>query len=254
MANLATDSNRVGKPAKSYSFRLLRILVGAVLAILCAHLLLQYLNLVIFHEQNGQIFELSNRLDLDDETSVPTWFSQILFLAIGISALLAAYLQTNKASRRLWGFIAAVGLVFSMDEAASLHEFILQSIHLIFFQDSAPTIFKNAWWLIMPLILLAATGLFWQMIRLLPKRTLYIFWTGGIIFLIGTIVIDALTVAVPKDTFLSQGVMVGIEETLELLANIIILYAISDYIETRYYDELIKRLRRLKTRGPNNTT
>ncbi len=235
------------KIATSYANRLAWTLIGVTLIMLVLHLLLQYLNLVVYQEQNGFVFELSNRLDLDDEISVPTWYSQILLFTIGIGAFLAAYLQNRQASRRLWVIIGCLGLLLSIDEAASLHELVLQSLHNMYFLDTFPTVSRNAWWLITPLIVLPAGLLIWQAIKLLPKRTALFFILGGVLAVIGGTIVDAVAVIVPTTTFLYQGILVGFEEGLELLGSTIVLFAIADYIETRYHERLHKAVKQLKS-------
>lgn len=211
-----------------------------------AHLLLQYLNLEVFYQQNGLVYELSNRFDLDDEASVATWFSQALFLAISICAALAAYLSSRAAVRRLWQFIAVLGLLISVDEVAGLHEFVLQSLHNIFFRDSAPTITNNAWLLVTPFILAAVMWFIWKTAKLLPRRTIMLFSVGIFTFLIGAVFFDALASIVDRETFWNQGIFIAIEETLELLGNVIVLYAIADYIESQHGPRLKSALSRLR--------
>lgn len=232
--------------SKHFALRAALALAGITLAIFAVHLFMQYLNLNVYHEQNGLVFELSNRLDLDDESSVPTWFSQTLLFTIGVGALTAAYLQKQKAKRRLWALIGTLGILLSIDEAASLHEFALQSLHNVFFLDTSPTADKNAWVLIIPIILIFALVLAWQSIRLLPKRTVAFFVLGGAVFVAGAVIIDILSINVEANTFLYQGVMVGIEEFFELLGSIIVLFSIADYIETYHKDDIAETAKRLK--------
>lgn len=236
-------------PSNPYSTRLLRVLLGLTLVILCIHLLLQFLNLNVYHQQNGQIYELSNRFDFDDESSVPTWFSQAVFLAIGVFALLAAYLQTKKTQRRLWGIIALLGLACSIDEVAGLHERILQSIHVAFYQEASPTALANAWWLIAPFVLLVGGWLAWMAIRLLPRRTMVLFMASGIAFLVGAVAVDLITSIVSREWFLNQGLLVAAEEMVELLASIFVLYAIADYLEGHHHFVLGNAVRQLKPPG-----
>ncbi|HYF96808.1 MAG TPA: hypothetical protein VD947_02080 [Patescibacteria group bacterium] len=234
------------KIKRSVAIRILWVLLSVTFIITATHLLFQYLNLAVFYQQVGQFYELSNRFDFDDESSVPTWFSQLLFLAIGVSALFAAYLQKDKAPRRLWSIIAGIGLVFSLDEISGLHERVLQSIHVLLFQDAGPTKLANAWWVVLPFVLIICGWLIWQIARLLPTRTLFIFVLSGFVFLSGAVLIDLFTSVASRETFLNQGVYVAIEETLELIGTIIALYAILDYLETNYHTTIANAIRQLK--------
>lgn len=226
---------------------MLLFLIAVTLIITGTHLLFQYLNLVIFYQQVGQFYELSNRFDFDDESSVPTWFAQALFLIISGSAFLAGHLQASRPARRVWWTIAAVGLIFSLDEISALHERILQTLHVTVFQDAAPTGLANAWWIVLPFVLLFSAWLIWKMLHLLPLRTIFIFVIGGFVFLAGAAVADLLISATPRETFLNQGILVAIEETLELLGAIIGLYAIVNYLETYHHSAISKAIKSLKS-------
>lgn len=226
-----------------------RLLVGLLLfwmVLVSLHLLFQYLNLEVYKELHGQVFELSNRLDFDDESSLPTWFAQAQFLGIGVAALLAGFLQKDATSRRLWNIIACVALIFWVDEVAAIHEFILQFVHLLFYQEAIPTFLNNAWVLIIPFVLLFGLWLAYKMYQIFPRRTVVLFVFSATIFLIGAVGIDILTSTEMKHTFWSQGVLVAIEESLELLGTITMFYAVVDYLERYRVAPIRKAIAQLK--------
>lgn len=226
--------------------RLLKILLISTLIILIAHLVLQYLNLVVYDQQNGFIYELSNRFDLDDESSIATWFSQALFIAISAGAALAAYLSSVTAVRRLWKSISVLSLLLSIDEVTAMHELILQSLHNIFFKDTSSTISGNAWLIVAPFVFAGALWLLWKIAKILPKRTLILFASAVFSFLIGAIFVDMFASIVEREAFLNQGIIIAFEETLELVGCIIVLYAIADYIEAQHGSRLKSALAHLK--------
>lgn len=243
---MVKSSHASDKRKISYASRLLAGLLGVLALIIVMHLVFQFLNLNVYYQQSGQIYELSNRFDLDDESSLPTWFSQAQFLTIGLLALFAAYVQRNASAKRLWGLIAIIGLVFSIDEVATLHEHILQSIHVLFYQDASPTSIANAWWLVAPIVLFVSLWIALRMFQLFPKKTMLLYIFAGTIFIVGAVLVDLVTSASERETFLNQGVFVAIEETLELLANSIVIYAIADYLETHHGEAIKSALRQLK--------
>lgn len=235
-----------------FANRLLWILLGVLAVTVGLHILLQYLNLAVFDQQQGQIYELSNRFDLDDEASVPTWLSMILYVLLSASAFLAATVQANRSLRRLWLGIGAIGLLFSVDEVATLHEFALQTIHVVVFQNAAPTGLANAWLVIAPFIIVAAAWLLWRMVRVLPRRTIVLFIVAGATFFMGAVITDLLISISSRDNFLNQGVYVTIEETLEFLGIITALYTIVSYIESHNsaaLRKLAQQLRALATKS-----
>lgn len=230
-----------------FAHRVLTYLLIAGFVILGLHLLFQALNLLVYHQQHGQFYELSNRFDFDDESSVPTWFSQILFLVLSVGSALAAYLSSDKRVRRLWAIIAVVALVFSIDEIAGLHEFLLQTLHVVFYKDAGPGSLSNAWLLVAPVVLLV-TGIFiTSMLRRFPKRTMVLFSGSVIVFLVGAIGVDAFNSLVERESFMSQGLLVGVEESFEIFSLIIIVYAVTDYLERLHGKVLHNAWRQLRS-------
>ena len=235
------------KTNRSYASRLLIALLAIVAVLITTHLVVQHINLNGFQEKNGFVFELSNRLDLDDEISVPTWFSNILMFSVGVSALFAAYLHRERVKRRLWTFIGLLGIILSLDEAASTHEFALQSLHNLFYLNSPPEIGRNAWWIIAPFILIVGIIMAWLTYKHLPRRTFLLFLAGGMTFMVGAVLVDIIAAVVPTSLYMRQGVLVAIEEGCELLGGTIILYTVVDYIERRYHPVLSSTKKHLKT-------
>lgn len=226
--------------------RILIILLISTLVLAGLHLLLQALNLEVYHQQHGQFYELSNRFDLDDEASVPTWFSLVLFLLISVGAAFARYLEKNKDVRRVWGLVALIALLFSIDEASGLHEFALQTLHVMFYQEAAPTESSNAWLLVAPFVLAAGLWMLWKMFQHFPRRTMILFGISGVIFLTGAMGIDLIISINERETFLNQGLMVAAEETLELLGMVMVCYTIADYIEQRHGRRFAKAVAQLR--------
>ena len=236
--------------ATPYARRVCQWLLLATLFLLSLHLLFQQINLNVFHQQNGYFFELSNRFDLDDEASVPTWFSQLLFLIMGGTAFLGASLERTRIKKGLLSIIAGVAVILSLDEIAALHEQTLQTIHVVFFKDSAPTVLANAWLIILPFILLAVFLLGRQMIRQFPLRMITIMGIGLGIFMTGAVGVDVMTqgIHIPSFTleFIEQGFLVGLEEGLELSGCIIVLFGIMDYIERTHHKKIAASIKELK--------
>lgn len=226
-------------------------LLMSVGAFIVVHIFLQYLNLLVFHERNGFVFELSNRMDFDDEISIPTWFSMILLTVFGMLAFLAAYMQSDKKQRKAWSVIGFLGILLSIDEGASIHEFLLQSTHNIFFLNSSPTSLHNAWWVLLPLILFFGIGILVYLIRHLPKPTMLIFIAASILFVFGAAIVDAITTGFAKNTFLFQGIYVSIEELFELVGIIALIYAVVDYLELNHSKQISLALKQMRPKNKN---
>lgn len=245
MSSTTTTPKQKSAPT-GFAARMLVWLLVVVFALTTIHLTLQYLNLNVFHEHNGPVFEISNRVDMDDESSFPTWFSQALFMAIAIAAFVAAYVQKNRTNRILWLIIATVGFVFSIDEIAAAHEMILQFLHLLVFKESSPTALDNAWMLVLPFVFLGGAWMAYKMYKAFPRRTVVLIVLGGCVLIAGGAFIDILTSTESKSSFYSQGILVAEEETLELVGSVIILYAVVDYLERFHRPQISRALRQLK--------
>lgn len=216
------------------------------LALLALHFCLQGLNWLVYHQQNGSVYELTNRFDLDDEASVTTWFSQGLFLLLSFLALLAGYFDKNTKAKRLWWLIGLGALLASIDEVAGLHEFGLQTIHNLFFVDQAPTALANAWLMILPIILIIAGWLIREMLKTFSKNTVILFALAIGVFLTGAVGIDQITSLTERESFVHQGVLVGLEEALELVSVVVLIYAVAKHLEDNYETKIKKAIEVLK--------
>jgi len=210
------------------------------------HLTLQYININILNQELGSFFELTNRFDFDDEASIPTWVSQFIFLLISLSAVLLIYLEKIKAKKTIWSIIAVISLLGSLDEVATLHENILQGLHLLFFDETAPTIIANAWLIIIPFVVAAGALFTYKAFALLPKRTLQLLMSAFVLYMSGAVLIDIVTSSDSFEAgFVSQGVLVAIEELLELIGLTITLYTLVDYTERKFSKKIIRAKREL---------
>jgi hypothetical protein len=234
---------------RSFAGCVLAVLLIALVVIISVHLLLQFLNLNVFHEQHGAVYELSNRFDLDDESSVPTWLSQFLLLVIACAAGVAAWTQRLRAPRLLWGAITLIALVFSIDEVAILHEYVLEMLHTAFLGDTASNFSHNAWLVVAPFVLAGSCLLVWLMYRHFPKRTLVLLTIAGMVFVSGAMGVDIVTSSGHFSAFMSQGALVALEEGMELAGSMLALYAIVDYLERAHghvFGGVAAQLRSLK--------
>lgn len=188
---------------------------------------------------------------MDDEASLPTWFSQVLFALIAVAAALAVMLEKLRIKRVLWAVISFIGLFLSIDEVAGIHEQALQTIHVLFFQDSGATILDNAWFIVMPFVLLAIFLLGKQMIKHFPLRLITVAGAGLTVFLVGAVGVDVFTQGLNISDlsleFMQQGLFVALEEGLELTGVIIVLYSIMEYIEQHYHKQVIQSIKALRS-------
>ena len=231
---------------ETVSFKLLTILLIMIVVLTTIHLFFQYLNINLLREEFGPIFELTNRLDFDDEVSIGTWITQFLYLLLSSLCFLAWYVSHNKKQKRLWLVVASGALLGSIDEVAGLHELILQSIHNVYFINQAPTALANAWWIVLPVIIMFSSLLIYYMKQVFDVITVTAFTIGIIIFLSGAVLVDVLTSFIVTTPFTSQGIFVAIEESLELIGLSLFIYAVAQFIEHNHNKQLRRAINQLK--------
>ena|GEM_PF-2018597 len=225
--------------------RVLFALICISLLLFVIHVVLKYISIVVFDEKHGFLFELANRFDMNDESSVPQWFSHMLFLSVGISGFLAGYMQTKPAARKVWYSIGVLGVLLSIDDVATLHEFALQTIHNTFYLNEAPSFFINAWWLILPVLLVPAGLIAYWGWKHLPHKTIYILIAGGLVFVLGKILMDSLANDV-TDFFINQGPIQGIEKLFQYLGLSVVLFAILKYLDENHSAKVKQALTQLR--------
>ncbi len=234
---------------QSKATKLLAVMLSVSLAILIFHVAFKYVSVVAYQEEHLAWFELSNRFDMNDENSVPQWFTLVVWLAIAAGSFLASRLAARRDERWLWNVIAFIALLSSLDDAAAIHESVLGLLHLAVFDEAPATLVRNAWLIILPFVL-AGLGwvLFWTA-RLLPRRTTVLMAVGGVIFIMGAVFIDSVINTVSPRSFMEQGVLAGAEGGLQLVGSIIILYAVADYLERHHHKALAAGLEKISDRS-----
>lgn len=220
------------------------VLIGVMACLLITHLAMQHLNLA-YDEKHGQIFEVSNRLDVDDEASVPTWFSQAIWIGVALASGLAYYLNKKSSARWTWLVMVGIGVVFSIDEVSGLHELSLQSLHLLVFGLEQPTSRLNAWWLVLPVILVLGTIFLRRLYKIMAPSNWFIMLGGWMLFMTGAVGFELYGNDIPHNTFYYQGIITAIEEGLEMLGGIIVLYAILRYLSLTHGPQIKRAAKQL---------
>jgi len=169
-------------------------------------------------------------LDLDQELSVPTWFSSGQLLVIGLLVWLSGTLAGDgcQPSRRAFALVGLSFIYLSMDETAGIHEAATR------FLDDYPWAPRfsqdNGIWIFVYLaILLALIGLLWQdfLAAFRDLRGPFTIIVGGFcLFVLGGVVVEALHYEL-VDAGTPDGWAVAqyaVEEFLEMLGGTIMLY------------------------------
>jgi hypothetical protein len=160
--------------------------------------------------------------NVDDEPTVPSWYSSMALLFASYLLFLTARARAalGFADRRHWYGLAAGFAFMSLDEIAAFHEMV--------------NTFINIEWTIPFGILAAALAFVYApFVADLPPRTRRRFLVAGVVFLSGALVVEHLTGPeyFPFDMDTPQYVaMSTFEETLEMSGVVLFISAILEYM------------------------
>ncbi len=188
-----------------------------------------YQTLAYLYPDNRVLADLAERFGLDAELSVPTWLTAIMAFGMAGLAWLIGMVQTDKIVRRGWYLIAAVGVFVSVDEVSSLHELLLQSLHILA-GFGAQTFFDNAWLIILPFLAVGAIVAFRYLKRSLPADTFRLLVQASIVYLLGAFVVEYLSIPMDKSLLVYTNGAVVIEETLEFIGLVLVIRALCHHV------------------------
>jgi hypothetical protein len=177
---------------------------------------------------------LSQEFNLNAEENIPTYFKSFLLLAAAVLfAIIASYKNSLKDKFRLqWTLLALLYLYFSIDDAAVLHERLIQPMRTTFH--------PGGWfyfaWVIPALIGLAVLGLAYLTFFLhLENRFKLLFIISVAIYFGGAVGMEmvggrfASSMGQRNFTFAMYS---AIEESMQITGSILLVYTLIKYIET----------------------
>ena len=216
----------MAKPnALSISFSTDTLIKG--LALICAALLGIHIILTVMHYRFVELPWLLRELfDVDEEESIPTWFSSSLLLLTAVVLLLIAHLcRQGKDRYGIYWLGLGLGFAFmSVDEIAGFHE-TLNSI-------------TETSWAVPGLIVVLLVGLFYlKFLSSLPAPVALRFMISGAIFVGGAIGVELATEPYlyedALDT-LGYNLWTAVEEGMEMGGVILFLASLFDYLKSHF--------------------
>ena len=171
-------------------------------------------------------------INLDRESSLPSWFSSSLLLITALLMLWAAFGDRAAGHRTSAGWtVLAVGFVYlSLDEATGIHE-TFAAIGSVA-ADVWP-IFTSRWLIIGVPAVLAAGILFTPFLRRLPRRTAVRLMIAGIVYVGGAVGMEMLNGAVfaERAGYELWIALICLEESLEVAGTLLAIRAVALHIE-----------------------
>ncbi len=196
--------------------------MGWLTAIVCG-LLAVHIVLQVWHYQWDELpWLLRQFFDVDEEDSLPTWYSATALLLASFLLLLIS--RRKRIDRdpwvRYWYGLTLAFAALSMDEIAGLHETVNSLIDFS--------------WTIPGGILAALFDLAYLRFLLhLPSRTRWLFILSGIIFVTGAVVVERSTDWYDDEDLLNTlpyNLWNALEEGLEMGGVVLFIYALLGYM------------------------
>lgn len=207
-----------------------RILFYTLLSI--GALILMHL-LSVYYMQLGREGFLNHfllKFNLDEENSVPAYFSALLLMFVSLVCGSIA-LQAKKGKMGLyWGGLAFLFLLLSFDEASSFHELLIMPLREAYGFDGW---LYFAW--ILPGVLFALLfGIsYLHFLLQLPRRIALLFVVAGFLYVGGAVGVEALggkyAALYQSYTDWNYMLLVLVEEALEMFGISLFIYALLCY-------------------------
>jgi len=209
--------------------------------LLVAHLITIAMPYIFEGFEHGLVRLLFSLFFLDGEGNVPAIFSTCLFLINAVIFLIvwkAACLAGD--SQKIWLFLSSVFVFLALDESISIHERLIDPLRQAL---GATGIFYYAW--IIPygigvvLLSIFAIPVFWRM----QKRIRFWFGLSAATYLFATIGLEMISgkylVMMNEQKDIVWIFMMTVEESLEMVGLIILVYAQLLLLRNKYNGFLI---------------
>ena len=196
---------------------------------------------VLFYTGNQELRWITGYVDLDIEKNIPSLYSGFALFVSSLLFLCISSLEEKQGKkRRYWLGLAAVFLFLSLDESFVLHERLstyteeyIKSTGII--KASGLLYFP---WIIPYSILMIILGLlYFRFILSLPRKTTVLLILSAIIFFTGAVGFDMLggrEAELHSYYTLTYIVLFTIEEFLEMIGVVLLIYTLLDYIEQQF--------------------
>jgi len=217
------------------------LLSTITILLLVAHLVTIAMPYIFEGFEHGLVRLLFSLFFLDGEGNVPAIFSTWLFLLNAVLFLIvwkAACLSGD--SHKIWLFLSSVFVFLAFDESISIHERLINPLRQAL---GATGIFYYAW--IIPygigvgLVSIFAIPVFWRM----QKRIRFWFGLSAATYLVATIGLEMISgkylVMMNEQKDIVWIFMVTLEESLEMVGLIILVYAQLLLLRDKYNGFLI---------------
>lgn len=174
--------------------------------------------------------EPSRVFNVDQEANIPTWFTGGVALYLAMTASMIASVVKSQGQKYSWAWrgISLMGIYIALDELSGIHELAIEPI-----RDSweiSPWLYQS--WVIPAMIIVVLIGIIYaRFLWQLPSYAKVYIFLGSLIYLTGAVGVESiggfvLTTQGLNDWYVQ---LAHIEEFLEMMGLILILYACTEY-------------------------
>lgn len=190
-----------------------------VLALLLIHIVFQYDRFYTHHLP----WEIHALFDLDEEQSVPTWYSAALlgFAALLTAAVTAARRRTRDRDAAGWMLLTCVMTYLSFDEVAGVHETV---------NSLAPI----NWTVPFGILAIVIGAILLPFLKRQPARTRWEFVAAGVVYLGGAAGVELVTSQFFDESNKRQflyALITPIEEGMEMFGAVIMIHTLLRLME-----------------------
>lgn len=188
------------------------------------------------------------RLNVGEDSSLPTWYSSIALLLCSLLLSLIGWTASKKNQPYIvqWFILSLLFLYISMDEVATFRETFFRSLKTVIQTDG---LFHYRWTLFgIPFVILFSLS-YLKFLAHLPKKIRNLFILSGVVFIFGAIgmeMLASLTDSLYGTRNMLYVTLTAIEEFSEMFGVVIFIYTLLLYIQMQGIQEIRLSLSRNK--------
>lgn len=170
--------------------------------------------------------------NLNEEVSIPTWYSQSILLVSAVLLLLIGVM--SDSFKKYWLGLAAIFTYISIDEGASIHELTATPIKNLLNIDSG--LFYYSWVILFGGIFMLICFVYLRFYMSLPRKTKLHLIVSAAVFIGGAIGLEMVGGAIAATSGESgtvYGFVVAGEELMEMLGVAIFIYTLLEYVKIK---------------------
>jgi hypothetical protein len=172
----------------------------------------------------------SRTFSVDQEANIPTWFTGAIALYLAMTSAMIASVVKSQGNKQAWAWrgISIMAIYIALDEVAGFHELAIDPIRSNW--DVGPWLYQS--WVIPAMALVVLVGIIYsKFLWKLPMYTKVYLCLGALTYVTGAIGVESIGGFVLTTQGLSDWYiqLSHIEEFMEMMGLIIILYSVVEY-------------------------